>query len=243
MKESKRSFECDMMHCVPWLIHTCDMTHTYVRRDSSMRVTSQFHVCDMTHSYVWHDSCICMKWLIHVWHDSFIYVTWLIHACDMTHSSMFDMTHWFMSHITHLYMGHDSLTCVAWLIQTWDIVHSCVWHDSFMCVTRLIHSCNMTQSRVWPGSFIVWYDSFISVIFTNEWVNLSSRTEESSAWIRDCARIQSGSTCHITHSYVCYELCVTHLYVLIQESSARIGSSCSAMSDVTHCHASHTCGD
>ena len=91
----------DSFVCVPWLIHMCDMTHSYVRHDSFM--------CDMTHSHVRHDSFICATWLIHMcdmtylclWHDSFICVTWLIHMCDMTHS----------------YVWHDSFMCVTWLIH------------------------------------------------------------------------------------------------------------------------------
>ena len=45
------------------------------------------HMCDVTHSYVWYDWFICVIWLIHmfdvthshVWHDSFTSVIW--HAC------------------------------------------------------------------------------------------------------------------------------------------------------------------
>ena len=88
----------------------CDMTHSYVRHDSFIRVTWLMHTCDMTHSYVWHDSFICVTWLIHtcdmthsyVWHDSFICVTWLIHTCDMS----------------------QSFTCVTWLIHMCGMTHS-----------------------------------------------------------------------------------------------------------------------
>ena len=84
----------DSFICVTWLIHTCDMTHSYVWHDSFICVTWLIHTCDMTHSYVWHDSFICVTWLIHmcgrthsyVWHDWFICVAGLIHMCDMTHS-------------------------------------------------------------------------------------------------------------------------------------------------------------
>ena len=31
-----------------------------------IRVTWLIHMCDMTHSYVWHDSFICLTWLIHM---------------------------------------------------------------------------------------------------------------------------------------------------------------------------------
>jgi len=65
--------------CVTWLIHTCDVTHSYVWRDSLRAcrytawdficVTLLSHMCDMTH----------------VWYDSFTLVTWLIYLCGMTH--------------------------------------------------------------------------------------------------------------------------------------------------------------
>jgi len=52
----------NMTHsCVPfitrdvicsWLIHTCDMTHSYVCHDSFICVTWLIHVCDMTRSSV-----------------------------------------------------------------------------------------------------------------------------------------------------------------------------------------------
>jgi len=35
---------------VTWLIHMCDMTHSYVWHDSSICVMWLFHMCDMTHS-------------------------------------------------------------------------------------------------------------------------------------------------------------------------------------------------
>ena len=57
---------------VPWPIHTCDVTHSYV-----------WHVC----SYVWHDSFRGSGMMRScVWHASFISVTGLIHMCDVPHS-------------------------------------------------------------------------------------------------------------------------------------------------------------
>ena len=56
--------------CVTWLIHMCDMAHSYVWHDPFICVTWPIHMCDMTHSYVWHDPFIC--------------VTWPIHMCDTT---------------------------------------------------------------------------------------------------------------------------------------------------------------
>ena len=37
--------------CVTWLIHMCDMTHSYVWDDSCIRVTWLIKMCDMAHSF------------------------------------------------------------------------------------------------------------------------------------------------------------------------------------------------
>jgi len=118
--------------CVTWLIHMCDMTHSFVLHDSFIVVIWLIHMrgmayvcmCDTTHSYVWHDSFIC--------------VTWLIHMCDMTHS----------------YVSHDACMCVTRLIHMRDITHSYVRHDSFIFVTRLIQMCDNTISCLWHNRFI-----------------------------------------------------------------------------------------
>ena len=87
---------CGWVIRVTWLIHKCDMTHSYVWHDSIWQGISHSwmsHTCDMTHSCMWHESFICVTWLIHmrdvthscVWHDSFIWVIGLIHMGDVTH--------------------------------------------------------------------------------------------------------------------------------------------------------------
>ena len=90
-----------------WLIHMCDMTHSYVWHDSFTCVTWLIHMCDMTHSCVWHDSFTC--------------VTWLIHMCDMTHSHVWhhlcDMTH---SHVCHNIATSLIHTCVQERVTVQD---------------------------------------------------------------------------------------------------------------------------
>ena len=155
---------CDMTYSLlqepsPLLFHACDMTHSYVRHDSFIRVTWLIDTFDMTRAYVWHDSFILVTWLIHacdmthsyVWHDLFMRVTWLMHTCDMNHS----------------YVRHDSCIRVTWLLEVpcsffigvlcalrTTLRGKCEWHDSFICVTWLIHTCVMTHSYVWHESFI-----------------------------------------------------------------------------------------
>jgi len=64
---------------VTWLIHTWNhrLICEVMWHDSFVRVTRLIHTCDMTHSYV--------PYRYHMWRDSFMcdvthsYVTWLIH--------------------------------------------------------------------------------------------------------------------------------------------------------------------
>ena len=65
----------DAFICLPYLVHTCNLTHLYVWHDVYMCVTCCIHMCD-----VWHDAFTCVTWRFrsHVWHDAFICVTWLI---------------------------------------------------------------------------------------------------------------------------------------------------------------------
>jgi len=57
---------CVSFICVTWLIHMCDMTHSYVWHDSFICVTCLIHMCDMPHSHVWHASFACVIFLVHL---------------------------------------------------------------------------------------------------------------------------------------------------------------------------------
>jgi len=95
------------MYCVITLIHMTHsyVTHLYMWHDSFICVTWLIHMCDMTHSYVWHVTHLYM------WHDSFICVTWLIHMCDMWRIPTCDMTHSYAGHDSFIHMS--LMTCVS----------------------------------------------------------------------------------------------------------------------------------
>jgi len=141
---------------VTWPIHMWDMTHLYVRHDSSIcdarldsfiRTTWLIHTRDMTHSYVWRD----------VWRDSW---TWHTHTCDVTHPNTDSSTNEKSRPLPHSRVRRDSSIRVTWLVHTWDMSRSYVWyhsfitrfvngtaewtHPAFMRETWLVNTCDMT---------------------------------------------------------------------------------------------------
>jgi len=123
----------DSLICVPWLIHMCAMTHSYVCHNSCIPVPWLIHVCDMTHSCVWLDSFMC--------------ATWLIHVCDMSQGYVTWMNDYIMSSVK---LG---LRCVKLGFTSppmCDMTHSYVCHDSFTFEPWLIHMCAMTDELQKP---------------------------------------------------------------------------------------------
>ena len=145
---------------VIWLIHTLDVTHSYVQYDAfvcatwlvvwwyaSLRgrreILSIFRSSNVTHTYVW-----C---------DSFVRGAWLIRTCDMTYSyTRYDSFAWMtrlvlswhiilwgrresLSHATCDHMwSRDLFICVTWLIHIRNMTHLYVGHDSPTCATWLV---------------------------------------------------------------------------------------------------------
>jgi len=102
-----------------WLIHTCTMTHSYVRHDSYIRVPWLIYMCAMfvtwlTHVRIWRGLgswggvyvCVCVC----------VCIPWSFHTCDVTHP-------WISI------SGSETVT------------HLQVWHDTWLIVTTLIHIC------------------------------------------------------------------------------------------------------
>jgi len=168
-------YHIDVTHnsflCVTWLIHVCDMTHSYVRLGSFICVTwlmtnahdyislvlvdllptdvfdNAWLMWHMTPSYVWRDSFMCVIPLTHTWDLAHAYVwhdSWLMPTSDWYWWTHYPLIYLIMHHLIDI--TQDSFTCVTWLIHVCDSTHSYVWLGSCICVTWLIHMCDMTHA-------------------------------------------------------------------------------------------------
>jgi len=177
---------------VPWLVHTCDMTHWDVCHDVWC-VSLVLRICDRwhMHSHVSLDPFTSLTWLLHVscmthsylWHDSFLSVTWLIPVCDMTHSDVCLTSS----------IGHTAVwpfMCVTCFIHVCGIPHWYLSHTSSTYVPWLIHMCGMTHSYA-PWLMDMWHDSI-------------------ALWVQD-ACLHSTHTHTHTHTHTQ----PTHIYVCI----------------------------
>jgi len=95
-------------------------------------VTWLIHMCDMTHSYVWHDSFICVTWLIHM--------KWRVRVCGHVRMRFMILPRVCMCmwDMTQSHAGHDSFEWVTSLSHMRDMTHSYVRHDAFPRVTWLV---------------------------------------------------------------------------------------------------------
>jgi len=94
--------------------------------------------CDMTNSYMWRDSSFYVTWLVHICDMTQTWVPWLIHTCKVTHSWSRGTAATYGGNMTHSYVWRDSMIQATWLIHIGDMTHS--W------APWLKHTCAVTQS-------------------------------------------------------------------------------------------------
>jgi len=244
--------------CVTWLIHMCDwfiwdVTHSYVRHDSFIRVaisnsTSGNSRLLGTAYCVW--SVISSVSNLNRWSSSlglFCHVLlkrdqrdgdWKLRVNDAPNTIGGTSVIWDM---THSYVGHVPFMCGTWLI------HMCDW---FVCVVSLIHMCDrfkaqllfdlVTQINEWCSSFRYLFHIYMGhdVSLMNEscpmWMSHVTREFVIPYMKESCHRginhVNMNESCQIRMSHVTYEWDMSHMNQ----------SSHTWMSHVTHvnlsCH-------
>jgi len=124
---------------VTWLIHICDMTHSYLWRDAFVRVTWLIYMCDMTHS------CVRHKWLIHKWDmphscvSCHIQMSCLIHMRDMIDSYVTWLGHLSaMTRMNVVVLLHCCCSVLQCAVSQCVVLQRSESYDSFICT--VIHS-------------------------------------------------------------------------------------------------------
>ena len=178
---------------VPWLIHMCDMTLSYVAYLFYSRSnTSLFHMCAMTHSHVCHDSFTQVAWLFPTWRTSFAaHQTPLSFICAPWRILTCGMTSFYTCAMIHSHLWHDSFTLVTWLFPTWCTSFEYVRHDAFSRVAWFLstwrHPFNPPICFKYVPCLSLWYVCrFTCLTRVNEsWhtrVNESWHTRVNDSW-------------------------------------------------------------
>jgi len=201
----------DIFICVTWLIHMCDMTHSYVWHDSFTCVPCLIHMCDMTHSYMRHDNHS------DVWHDSFTCVTWQSFTCVT----------WRVCILTSL-RHHSNASCkrfmcVTWLIHMCDMTHAYLPFfatPTYVCDTYV--RTNIRARYVYTYIYKSARDTSIRMLHTFPFPRHHL-----------IYAIRLTHMCDMTHSYVCHDvfMCVTHHLMC----AIRLTHMC----DMTHSYVCH----
>jgi len=130
--QTTRSCVChDSCTYVPWLVHTCAVTHAHVCRDSCTLVPWLMHTCAVTHAHVCRDSGTRVSWL----HPT-------SNNLNLTPSTLCTQ------HKPPCYVQRDSFIYVPWLIpnpNSNNLMHPT--YTTLLHATWLIHTCTMTHSQ------------------------------------------------------------------------------------------------
>ena len=167
-------------------------------------------MCDMTHSYVWRDSFICVTWLIHTCDN-------LIHMCDKTRkwrASCCDCLIWASLH--RLWMVSrdrcvalccsvlrcfavccSTLQYVAVRCSTLQYVAVC-WGYGWSQGTGVLHCVAVCCSKEWPTESCHTCEWVMSQLRCVTNVNESCLTYE---WVMSRIRMRhvTHTKCHVTH--------------------------------------------
>jgi len=186
--------------CVTWLIHMCDMTHSYVTW--VMNYTwCVYHITD-----TWKCKLSFIRVTCDVTH-SVIRVTWLFHTCDMTPSHVTWVTNyiwnthsfvWSVTRFANSFAWHDSFICVTWLIPMWH--ESRTIYDGYITL-EILGSVSCVRHDLFTAQIYAWHDSPICVT----WLTLTSMRLGRVSCVFDMIKSWHNSMRDITPPYMWHD--------------------------------------
>ena len=151
---------CDSFICVPWLIHLCAMTHSFVCHDSSTYAHSTCMNDATWCIYIWDQTYLRTRIRPHYWFTYMNDAALLIHIHEW--GDITDSCIWMRRHYVFTCMN-AAISIATRLICTSDVTHSFVCHDS-LCVFWVIFGSRGTHYRV--ASIVFCMNAAISIATT-----------------------------------------------------------------------------
>ena len=220
---------CDAFIYATWLIHMCDVTHSYDSYMSHMNALRRTYEWAILHIWM-HHTCLMRRifWLICmsdtcVTHDS--------HMCHSCKSDMNEHSKWLIYFSTrndsYMSIRNDSYIPaldITHITHVRHITHE--WHmcsTSHMCMSNVTHvnasrhTCKSVISHGNGASHVAYMSHMNESCRTYEWVMLHIRMSHVShgTHINESCRtyewvMSQICTRHITHVWVTSDTCVTH---------------------------------
>jgi len=191
--------------------------------DSFIYVTCLIHTCDMTHSYMWHASFICVTYIYPgTSRRRYMCVSWLTHICDMTHLyvwhtytreqvsvDIFDALRNFFNfsdiRVKRLCCSvlQHVLQCVAAHVAVCYSTCCSVWQHALQCISVQWGCCSVNVSTCKTTARE--NDLYIYMsCHTYEWVMTR-------IWTRHVTHICGSLIIHMNESCHIYEWVVSHI--------------------------------
>jgi len=222
---------CSLLQCLAGGIQGCHLLHpAYVWLYSFICVTWLIHMCDMTHSYVRHDSFACAT-QSYMRHDFFIYTTWHVHmyihihmCCAVstaqmhTHKHTHTHTHTHTHERTHVHTRTNARTYTH--TKTYASIH--IYNISGVQLGPGDWAWQLGYVWRWVLQYIRWYiESYIQYIIyecamTHSWVchdSFYARMQYSQVWhtsgVRHEARVRHDSFVSVSWLILCAHTVLT----------------------------------
>jgi len=197
-----------------------------VWHDSFICVTWLIHMCDMTHSYVWHDSFICVTWLMHMTHNSFMshvshdsHDTWMRDMNESYHTWTSHVSYDAHSYASHGYMSSTQTRVTSDTICVYVCITVCMCVSHILCLTFERNACLHTY-RV-PDTICHIHTEYVTYIPIPDTICVIHTYIPCLTWVILCSTRNTPHAIHVEMygmntdlRYVRQIMCDTHIHTL-----------------------------